>query len=75
MKLYLLTNGLGTYYVLANSPNQAQELLEKSLDIADYGFKSKRGVTNIKLLAIEIEEFPKGKPCFSKDENLILIAS
>lgn len=71
--LYLLTCGAGNYYVLAESPNNAKQLLEDALDKANYDFSSNRKVTNIKLLAEVIQEFPKGKPNFSRDFDLLLI--
>ncbi len=72
-KLYLLTCGTGDYYVLAKSPNDAKEFLELALEVAEYDFSKNREVTNIKLLAKEIGEFPKDKPRFSEDGDLILI--
>jgi len=76
MKLYLLTTkGLGDFYLVSESPNEAQDKLTELLVKADYGFTDRRKVTNIKWLTDEISEFPKGKPNFSNDGNLILPTS
>lgn len=71
--LYLCTCKTGQYYVLALSPNDAKSLLESALDKADYDFRTNREVTKIELLAKEINEFPKGKPNFFRDCDLILL--
>ena len=71
--LYLVTCKTGSFYVLAVTPNDAKSLLEISLDKADYDFSKHREVTEIKMLAKEITEFPKGKPNFCGDHDLILI--
>jgi len=73
MKLYLLsTQGLGDFYLVAKSPNDAEAKLKGLLDLADYGFSDKRKVDNIKLLAEELGEFPEAKPFFSSGNRLIL---
>lgn len=73
MKLYLLTTkGLGDFYLIAKTPNDAEEKLKSLLDKADYGFSDKRKVENIKLLAEEVGSFPESTPFFSSGHNLIL---
>lgn len=72
MKLYLLTNKIGDFYVVSSSPTHAEEKLKALLDKAEYGFDSERKVTNIKLLAELLGEFPEGKPHFSSGNNLIM---
>jgi len=76
MKLYLLTTrGLGDFYLVSRNPNEAELKLKGLLDEADYGFSEKRKVENIKLLAEELDSFPKGKPFFSSGNNFILPTS
>ena len=73
MNLYLLsTKRLGDFYVLAESPNDAEFKLSESLSLADYGFDAYRKVDNIKLVAEEIMEFPKGRPNFASGKKLII---
>lgn len=71
MNLYLLTCGLGDFYVLAPSPNDAQAMLEARFERQDYGFSKDRQVTNIKLLAEELYEWPDGKTNFSSGHRLL----
>lgn len=54
MTLYRLICGLGTYFVIAEHPTQAQEKLEKILNDNDYGFDKDRVVTEIKSVATAI---------------------
>lgn len=73
MKLYLLTtSGLGDFYLVAKSPNDAESKLSTLLDKADYGFREKRKVENIRLLSEEVGEFPAGRPNFSSGNRLVL---
>lgn len=73
MNLYkLTTEGLGVFYAVANSPNDAQGLLMTLLDKADYGFYSYRQVINIELLAKKLDEFPVSVPNFSSGNKLII---
>ena len=72
MNLYLCNTRKFTHYVLAEHPTAAKEKLERLLKIADYGFYDDREVTEIKLIAKELTEFPAGKPNFSSGNNLIL---
>lgn len=72
MTLFILeTNKLGSYYVIAESPNDAKAKLEKELNEADYGFSDDREVKVITLLAKELGEFPDGKPNFSSKNRLL----
>lgn len=41
-RLYLLYNRIGSFYVVASSADKAIELLEKSLQVAEYGFSGDR---------------------------------
>ena len=52
-KLYLVSTPSLHSYVIAESPNQAQETLEKWLRKNDYGFIKDRDVVEIKLIAKE----------------------
>lgn len=72
MNLYYVQTRKFQHYVLAEHPTQAQEKLEELLKVADYGFYDDRKVTEIKLIARELTEFPEGKPNFSSGNNLIL---
>ncbi len=73
MNLYLLTtSGLGDFYLVAKSPNDAESKLNTLLDRADYGFRQKRKVENIRLLSEEVTEFPAGIPNFSSGNRLVL---
>jgi hypothetical protein len=72
MNLYYVKTRKYSHYVLAEHPTQAQEKLEELLRIADHGFYDDRKVIEIKLIAIELTEFPEGKPNFSSRNNLIL---
>ena len=75
-KLYLVsTKTLGDYYVVAESPNEAQDRLKKLIDKADYGFSDSRKIVNIKLLADELYNFPVNRPNFGKEPILILESS
>lgn len=42
-KLYRInTNGVGLFYVIANHPTEAEEMLTKELNDSDYGFTSQQ---------------------------------
>jgi len=61
-KLYRIENGLGSYFVIAEHPTEAQNKLKEVLDKNDYGFSNKREVISITPLATEIDnEFLTGK--------------
>ena len=51
MKLYKIINGIGTYWVVANDPTQAEQKLLKLLNDADYGFSSQRPAQEIHVIA------------------------
>jgi len=65
MKLYQLTNGIGTYWVVAEHPTEAQEKLESNLNKADYGFGKDRVTKTITLIAENIEFDSNGNPRFT----------
>ena len=70
MNLYRLHNGIGEYYVIAESPNEAIDKLETRLDKAKYGFSSDREVKTTELITKEVKGIDA--PYFSKDKKLIL---
>ena len=75
-KLYLLTTqGVGDFYLVANTPNDAEDNLKKLLNKADYAITEKRKVINIKLLSEELYNFPENTPNFSSGNRLILESS
>ena len=46
MKLFLLTTtGLGDFYLIADTPNDAENALINYLNKADYGFNNLRSLT------------------------------
>ena len=71
MELYLLTTkGNGDFYLIAESPNTAVNVLTELLDKRGYGYKSDRIIVNIKILASEFKDafnIPK--------ENRLIIAN
>ena len=72
--LYEITIKKGkSFYVIANSPNEASEEVLRLLTKADWWFSDDRKVTNIKILAEEYHCFPEGHPVFGENENLIII--
>lgn len=71
MNLYRCTNKISSYYVIAEHPTKAQEMIETLLDEATYGYPDKRKVSEIVLIAGEIEDF-NGKPFFSGGDTLII---
>ena len=72
--LYELTVRRGkTFFVIALTPNEAQNILKTLLDKAEWWFSKDRDVVNIKLIATEYHCFPEGKPAFSENENLIIV--
>lgn len=73
MNLYKLsTKGLGEYFVIDESPNDAQEALTKLLNKAEYGFSFDRKVESITLMSSQVTEGFTGKPNFSEDDRLII---
>jgi len=71
MNLYLLTNGMGDYYVVGSDPTHAQERLEKTLNECDYGFTRERKVATIRLLTSEISNDVDDKFRISKDKRFL----
>jgi hypothetical protein len=60
-KLYKLVNGIGTYWVIAKDPTDAETKLMALLDAGSgYGYSSNRKVTEIYLIAEEIYSPPTG---------------
>lgn len=73
MKLFLLTTDkLGDYYIIAETPNDAEKLLTTQLNEADYGFTSNRIVRNIKILTNEIKIGFNDKLNFNDDNRMII---
>ena len=73
LKLYRITNRLGTFYVVAKSFDEAANALLERLDKADYGFLSYREVPSVEHIASQ-HFFPEDKQSFSNDEaNLIIV--
>ena len=71
LTLYLLTCGLGDYYVAATDPTEAVWLLTETLDRADHGFYERRKVTNIKVLTEQITE-RNSIPWITDEHRLII---
>jgi len=55
-KLYKLVNGIGTYWVIAKDPTDAENKLIAALNMAEYGFHKNRVAKEIHLIADEIYE-------------------
>lgn len=72
MKLYMLKNAIGWFYVLAEHPTEAQKKLEDKLSEAEYGFTSERKTTEIRLLSTLVDSSFNGKPFFSSENTLIM---
>ena len=73
MQLFLLTTeGLGDYYIIAETPNDAEKLLDTQLNEADYGFSSNRIVRNIKILTSEIKIGFNDKLNFNDNNRMII---
>lgn len=51
MKLYTVTNKLGTWWVIADHPSEAENKVLEFLSNADYGFHDERKATTIQLIA------------------------
>ena len=56
MNLYKIENGIGTYWVIAAHPTEAEQKLKKILNDADYGFYDKREMKSIHLVAKAITD-------------------
>ena len=73
MNLYLLENGLGTWYLIATDPTSAQMFLEEQLNNENYGLDKERKVITIKLLAHEVRPALKNKYFFSGGDSLLIV--
>ena len=69
--LYRITNGLGTFYVVSRTFDEAAELLQKRLNHSDYGYTSSREVKSIEVIAIE--HFFSDKQAFSGDNDKLVV--
>lgn len=69
--LYRITNGLGTFYVVSRTFDEAAALLQKRLDYSDYGFSSRREVKSIEVIATE--HFLHDKQAFSGDNDKLVV--
>lgn len=69
--LYRITNGLGEFYVVSRTFNEAAELLQKRLIHSEYGFTSSREVKMIEVIAIE--HFLKDKQEFGGDNDKLVV--
>lgn len=70
--LYLVTNKIKQWYVIAPDPTSAKNKLEQLLNSADYSFSNDRMVTNIELLANECID-ANGDLYFSGNYNKLII--
>ena len=67
MDLYLVTtSGLGSFYVVANHPTEAQEKLSTKFSKINYGFQSDRKVLKIEFVTSVLENV------FDSEHSLIL---
>lgn len=67
MNLYRLETQLGSYYVIAGHPTEAENKLTKILNAGDYGVIKQRTVTSIHLIATAITD-----PRFLTDKFLVV---
>ena len=70
-KLFRITNGLGTFYVVAKSFDAAAEALESRLNKADYGFYQHREAKTIDHIATE--HFFNGSQQFDQNKDNLII--
>lgn len=62
MKLYKLETKIGTYWVIAEHPTQAEQKLAHTLNENDYGFSNDRKVISITHIADAVtDSFMTGK--------------
>ena len=71
LKLFQLTCGLGCFYVIAHTFDEAAKLLKWRLDKADYGYSSAREVSTITCMAVE--HFYTNLQFFSGDNSNLII--
>ena len=72
MNLYLVTNRIDDWYVIAEDPTAAQKDLQSRLELENYDFYKSRVVTNIKLLATELTSGLNSKWFFCSGNTLLL---
>lgn len=74
INLYMVTTkGIGDFYAIAKSYDDAAEAVKDALDKADYGFYGDREVRSVKL--VRQMRFNDGEPWFSGgDINYIAMA-
>ena len=51
MKLYRINNGIGSYYVIANDPTEAEKKVIEQLNKSDYGTTKSRCTVSIDVVA------------------------
>lgn len=71
-KLFRITNGLGTFYVVAKSFDAAAEALKSRLDKAYYGFYQHREAQTIDQIATE--HFFNGSQQFDQNKDNLIVA-
>ncbi len=71
--LYLIDTKKGSFYIIAETPNDAIAELKKLLNKADWWYSQDRGVINIKIVAKEYYCFPDDKPSFSDHGGELII--
>ena len=67
------TIGVGVFYVIAQSFDEAAELTVKRLDEADYGYSSSREIKSVELIAKQ-HFMRNDKQYFSGENNNLIIA-
>ena len=73
MNLYRLENGIHSdWYVIADHPTEAANMLESALNEEEYSFKEQRKVTAIFLVAEQIADGLNRKHFFSSGNKLLL---
>ena len=72
-RLFLLkTRGVGSFYIVAKSMDDAENLLWRLLSEADYGFDSERIVEHIDIVTNELIRDFRDEIYFDDDNRLIL---
>ena len=73
MTLYLITTeGLGDYYAIANTFDEAANMLTSKLKEAEYGFSKKRVVKGISIVTNKVTSDGRSKPHFTDNNRLII---
>lgn len=71
-KLFIVsTRGVGDFYVIAGSFDQAAELIKDELDNQNYGYSNDREVVSVKFICQQ--HFYNGKRYFSGDNKNLLV--